>query len=347
MANTSEPAAYVASEANFVLDVDGLAVSFPSEHGGLQVIDDVSFRVKPGRTLSLVGESGSGKSVTSLAIMGLLSYVNATVTARRLLLRDRKGDVIDLLRASAKRLRQLRGYEMAMIFQEPMTSLNPSHTIGRQIAEVLRIHQRLGARERHEAAVDMLTRVGIPDAARRAWAYPHELSGGMRQRVMIAIALACSPSLMIADEPTTALDVTIQAQIIADLRKQQDRLGMAMMFITHDLGVVAEIAHDVAVMYAGQVVEQGSVMEVLKHPRHPYTRGLLASVPRPDRDHEGALHVIPGRVPDIRDMPKGCRFHPRCAYALAGRCDVVMPLLERVEGERFVRCVRWRELALS
>jgi oligopeptide/dipeptide ABC transporter ATP-binding protein len=331
--------------ADFVLEVDDLAVTFRGEAGALSVVDGVSLRVRPGQTLSVVGESGSGKSVTSLAIMGLLT--GARTTAKTLKLRDRDGAVVNLLDLPEKQLRRLRGYEMAMIFQEPMTSLNPSHTVGRQIAEVLHIHKKIGARDANAAAVAMLTRVGIPDAARRADAYPHELSGGMRQRVMIAIALACNPSLMIADEPTTALDVTIQAQIIEELRRLQDELGMAMLFITHDLGVVAEVAHDVAVMYAGQVVEQGSVIEVLKHPRHPYTRGLLNSVPRPDREREGKLRAIPGRVPDMGNMPAGCRFHPRCAYAQAGRCDVAVPPLETVAGEHKVRCVRWRELDIS
>jgi len=228
-----------------------------------------------------------------------------------------------------------------------MTSLNPSHTVGRQIAEVLRIHRGMGAREAHAAAVAMLERVGIADAARQAGAYPHEMSGGMRQRVMIAIALACNPNLMIADEPTTALDVTIQAQIIEELRKLQTELGMAMLFITHDFGLVAEIAQDVTVMYAGQVIEQGSVLEVLRRPRHPYTRGMLDAVPRADRERDGKLRSIPGRVPDVFDMPAGCRFHPRCDYAQAGRCDIALPPLESVDDEHAVRCARWRELDLT
>jgi oligopeptide/dipeptide ABC transporter ATP-binding protein len=341
------PPANAPDGTGFVLEVDNLAVTFHGEEGALTVVDGVSFRVRPGKTLSVVGESGSGKSVTSLAVMGLLKFIGASVTARSLKLRDRNGEIIDLLSVSARRLRRLRGYEMAMIFQEPMTSLNPSHTVGQQIAEVLRIHKGMDKRQGHAAAIEMLERVGIPDAGRRVDAYPHEMSGGMRQRVMIAIALACSPSLMIADEPTTALDVTIQAQILEELKRLQDQFGMAMLFITHDLGVVAEIAHDVAVMYAGQVVEEGSVIEVLKHPRHPYTRGLLDSVPRPDRDREGKLRAIPGRVPDIRDLPKGCRFTPRCPYAEIGRCDVQVPELEVTEGQHRVRCVRWRELDLT
>lgn len=332
---------------DFVLEVDDLAVTFKGEDGPLRVVDGVSLRVRRGKTLSVVGESGSGKSVTSMAIMGLLKFSGASVTANSLKMRDRHGKLIDLLDVSAKQMRQLRGYEMAMIFQEPMTSLNPSHTVGQQIAEVLRIHKSMNKAQSRAGAIEMLERVGIPDAMRRVDAYPHEMSGGMRQRVMIAIALACGPSLMIADEPTTALDVTIQAQILEELKRLQNEVGMAMLFITHDLGVVAEIADDVAVMYAGEVIEEGSVIEVLKHPRHPYTRGLLNSVPRPDRDREGNLHAIPGRVPDIGDLPKGCRFHPRCAFAEVGRCDVASPKLEITKGQHRVRCLLWRELDLT
>ncbi len=348
--NTSTPRTAHAASAqtpagDVVLAVDGLSITFHGDDGDVAVVSDVSFNVRAGRTLSVVGESGSGKSVSSLAIMGLLRFEGADVDARALTLRDRTGTSIDLLAASPREYRRLRGYEMAMIFQEPMTSLNPSHTVGSQIAEVLTIHRKMSGREAREAAIETLTRVGIPDAARRFDSYPHELSGGMRQRVMIAIALACDPTLMIADEPTTALDVTIQAQILAELRRLQGEFGMAMLFITHDLGVVAEIAHDVAVMYAGQVVEEGSVADVLKRPLHPYTRGLLNSVPRPDRDRTGKLVAIRGRVPDIRNLPQGCRFHPRCPHAEPGRCDTVVPPLELLEDGRRVRCVRWRELA--
>jgi oligopeptide/dipeptide ABC transporter ATP-binding protein len=334
-------------ETGFVLDVDGLAVVFPTEDGPLKVVDDVTFRVRSGKTLAIVGESGCGKSVTSLAIMGLLKEASAKIFARRLQLRDRSGGVVDLQSASEKRLQQLRGCDMAMIFQEPMTSLNPSHTVGRQIGEVLQIHRSYSAGQARAAAIAMLARVGIPDAAKRVDAYPHEMSGGMRQRVMIAIALTCNPTLMIADEPTTALDVTIQAQIIDELRRLQDKLGMAMLFITHDFGVVAELAHDVAVMYAGEVVEEGPVGTVMRRPRHPYTRGLLNSVPRPDQDRVGELAAIPGRVPDVRDMPAGCRFHPRCNFFQPGRCDGAVPPLEPVRDFHKVRCVRWQELDLA
>jgi oligopeptide/dipeptide ABC transporter ATP-binding protein len=340
------PAPASGADSDFILDVDGLAVVFPTEDGPLKVVDEVSFRVRPGKTLAVVGESGCGKSVTSLAIMGLLQHAGARILARKLLLRDRNGMTIDLQSAPERRLRQLRGFEMAMIFQEPMTSLNPSHTVGRQIGEVLQIHRDYGTAQARKAAIAMLSRVGIPDAARRVDAYPHEMSGGMRQRVMIAIALACSPSLIIADEPTTALDVTIQAQIIDELKRLQDELGMAMLFITHDFGVVAEVAHDVAVMYAGEIVEEGPVGEVMGRPRHPYTRGLLNSVPRPDRDRTGELAAIPGRVPDIRDMPAGCRFHPRCTFFQPGRCDNAVPPLVAVLGQQKTRCIRWQELDL-
>ncbi len=330
--------------SGFVLEVEDLNVAFDVEDGQLKVVEGVSFRVQRGRTLSVVGESGSGKSVTSLAIMGLLKHSGAKISAGKLVLRDRKGEAIDLLAAPERRVRQLRGYEMAMIFQEPMTSLNPSHSVGDQIVEVLRVHRGIGRQEGRTAGIAMLERVGIPDPARRFDDYPHEMSGGMRQRVMIAMALINSPSLMIADEPTTALDVTIQAQILDELRRLQSQFGMGMLFITHDLGVVAEIAHDVAVMYAGQVVEEGTVSDVLKRPLHPYTQGLLASVPRSDRDREGKLVAIRGRVPDIRDLPPGCRFHPRCPHVIPGRCDVAVPPLEDAGAGRRVRCVRWREL---
>jgi oligopeptide transport system ATP-binding protein len=241
-------------------------------------------------------------------------------------------------------MQRLRGPGIAMVFQEPMTSLNPVFTIGEQIMETIRAHESLSQKAAFSRAVEMLEKVGIPSATTRMTDYPHQLSGGQRQRVMLAIALVCRPRLLIADEPTTALDVTIQAQILNDLKRLQDELGMAMLFVTHDLGVVAEIAHAVVVMYAGQAVEAGPAAEILRAPRHPYTRGLLHAVPRANVDRHRPLPAIPGTVPDPRHIPSGCRFHPRCQHAVAGRCDTETPVAETDPDGRLVRCLRWREL---
>ncbi len=332
--------------ADPLLEVQGLVVEFATEDGVVRAVDGVSLAIEPGRTLALVGESGCGKSVSSFAILRLLPG-SARVLAGSVLLRDAGGPARDLLTLDRKALRRLRGNDVAIIFQEPMSSLNPVQRVGDQIAEAIRMHRPVGRREALEAAARMLERVGIPEPDKRLRSFPHELSGGMRQRVMIAMALICGPSLLIADEPTTALDVTIQAQILDLLRELQASMGMAMLFITHDLGVVAEIAHDVAVMYAGQIVEQGSVVAVLKAPRHPYTRGLLASVPRTDRprSQQRRMAAIPGIVPDLAHLPPGCRFQPRCAMAEPGVCDVGQPPLEVGSDGHAVRCWRWRELA--
>ena len=335
------------AEPTDVLEVNNLVVEFPAGKKNIRVVDGVSIKVRNGKTLAIVGESGSGKSVTSLAVMGLLAGTKATVSADHMQLVSRGNRKTDMLRADQTTLRKLRGNEIAMIFQEPMTSLNPAHTIGRQIGEVLRVHRGASKQDARAAAIAILDRVGIPDAAGRIDSYPHELSGGMRQRVMIAMAIVCDPILLIADEPTTALDVTIQAQILEEMRKLQQEFGMAMMFITHDLGVVAEIAHDVAVMYTGQIVEEGSVDAVLSRPRHPYTLGLLASVPRHDQARQGNLQAIPGRVPDPRSLPPGCRFSPRCPHSQPGRCDVRVPDLEDTGDGQAVRCVRWREIGAA
>jgi len=326
-----------------VLRVDGLSVEFRSRESTLRVVDDVSFVIRRGQTVALVGESGSGKSVTSLALMGLLQKPPASITGG-VRFRDADGVERDLANLSDADMRALRGDRIAMIFQEPMTSLNPVHTVGEQLAEPLLVHRDMSRRERLQAAVNMLSRVGIPEPERRAAQYPHELSGGMRQRVMIGMALMCSPSLLIADEPTTALDVTIQAQILNDLRALQADFAMSMLFITHDLGVVAEIAHSVVVMYAGQMVETGPTADILSRPRHPYTRALLNSIPRANANRQQPLMAIPGTVPDPRSMPSGCRFNPRCTHAVAGLCDVAPVPLETLPDGRSVRCLRWREL---
>ncbi len=326
-----------------ILEVRDLCVEFRTSKARLRVVDGVSFAIEKGKTVALVGESGSGKSVTSLAIMGLLQQPPAAVSGE-IRFRDAAGRQWQFLELSDNEMRAFRGDRVSMIFQEPMTSLNPVHTVGDQISEVLLIHRRMKRAQRREAAIRMLERVGIPEAARRAEAYPHELSGGMRQRVMIGMALACEPSLLIADEPTTALDVTIQAQILNDLKSLQREMGMAMLFVTHDLGVVSEVAHSVVVMYAGQVVESGPTAEILQSPRHPYTRALLASIPRASADREQPLTAIPGTVPDLAHAPAGCRFHPRCSQAVQGRCDVQVPATESPADGRTVRCLRWREL---
>ncbi|MBB3146902.1 peptide/nickel transport system ATP-binding protein [Phyllobacterium trifolii] len=325
-----------------VLEVENLSVYFGRLPGSLPVVREVSFTAVGGQTLAVVGESGSGKSVTGLALLSLLNRGLSKVTGSGNFYPG-SGPPVDLLHLDTRKMRALRGDRVAMIFQEPMTSLNPSLTLGYQVGEALRIHRGASRRQARAEAIEMLERVGIPDAPRRADSYPHEISGGMRQRVMIASAMISRPTLLIADEPTTALDVTIQAQILDELKKLQEEMGMSMIFITHDLGVVAEIAHAVLVMYAGQVVEQGPVRRVLERPRHPYTRALLASVPRLDRP-KTTLAAIAGRIPDPQQPIAGCRFHPRCPYCVRGLCDVREPELDDIDGIQSVRCVRWPEL---
>jgi len=297
-----------------VLDVRNLRVAFRARRSSVTALRDVSFTLHPGRTLALVGESGSGKSVSSLAIMGLLPP-NGAVTGGAIHYRAVDGSVSDLTKASKSEMRARRGAEIAMIFQEPMSSLNPLFTIGDQIGEMLLLHTDLDARQRRQRVLEMLELVEIPAAASRIDNYPHELSGGMRQRVMIALAMVCKPALLIADEPTTALDVTIQAQILDLMRRLQKELGMSILFITHDMGVVAEMADDVAVMYAGAIVEQAGASELFARPSHPYTRGLLHSIPMPGRPEGERLVPIPGTVPPLHAMPEGCAFAPRCGLA--------------------------------
>ncbi len=296
-----------------VLDVRGLRVTFRlGRLSSVTALRDVAFTLQPGRTLALVGESGSGKSVSSLAIMGLLPK-NGSVSGGAIHYRDSNGHVTDVTAASEDQMRALRGAEIAMIFQEPMSSLNPLFTIGDQIGEMLLLHRDLDAVARRKRVLEMLERVEIPAAASRIDNYPHELSGGMRQRVMIALALVCNPTLLIADEPTTALDVTIQAQILDLMRRLQAELGMSILFITHDMGVVAEMADDVAVMYTGAIVEQAGARELFANPSHPYTQGLLRSIPMPGRGEAERLVPIPGTVPALHAMPPGCAFATRCS----------------------------------
>lgn len=293
-----------------ILEVRGLRTEFRGSRAPVVAVDDVSFDVEAGEFVALVGESGCGKSATAQSIMGLIPPAAGRVTAGQILFEGR-----DLLTLSARELRHIRGKRMAMVFQDPMTSLNPVLTIGRQLTELLETHLRLGRRAARRRAIELLEMVRIPAAESRLASYPHELSGGMRQRVMIAMGLACKPQLLLADEITTALDVTIQAQILELLRDLVAETGTAVLFITHDLGVVAEMAQRVNVMYAGQIVERARVRDLFHDPRMPYTWGLLDSVPRVDLARGGRLRPIEGRPPELSQVPRGCRFAPRCAYA--------------------------------
>ena len=293
-----------------LLEIKDLKVGFSTLRGPMQAINGIDLHVTAGESLGIVGESGCGKSLTSLAVMGLLPDT-AKVTAERLSFNDR-----NLLKASAGERRRLRGSDMAMIFQDPMSALNPSFTVGFQMDQLLKLHERLTRHERRRRSIELLNKVGIPDPESQLHVYPHQLSGGMCQRVMIAMAISSNPRLLIADEPTTALDVTIQAQILALLREIQSEENMALILITHDLGVVAQMADRVGVMYAGEIVEQGTATQVIHHPRHPYTEGLLACLPETHGDQfMEALPTIPGLVPDLVHRPSGCQLHPRCSYA--------------------------------
>ncbi|WP_213421117.1 ABC transporter ATP-binding protein [Bhargavaea massiliensis] len=313
-----------------ILDVRGLRTSFFTDEGEVKAVDGVSFSVPKGKTLGIVGESGSGKSITSLSILRLLAENGKVVDGE---IRYKGENILDF---SEKKMRSLRGNQISMIFQEPMTSLNPVFTVGQQISESLTTHQGMNKKQAMAKSVDLLKLVGIPSPEKRVTQYPYELSGGMRQRVMIAMALACNPEVLVADEPTTALDVTIQAQILGLIRDLQNRLGMSVILITHDLGVVAETCDYVAVMYAGQVVEYSDVRTLFRKPRHPYTVGLLKSLPRPDADQE-KLVPIHGMVPSPFNMPKGCRFAPRCPAA-TDLCREKLPeLFDDGEGNQ-VRC---------
>jgi peptide/nickel transport system ATP-binding protein len=302
-----------------LLEVNDLRTSFRTDDGVVKAVDGVSFTVEKGQTLGIVGESGCGKSVTCLTIMGLNNRRN-TITSGEALWKGR-----DLLTMGSRDLRKVRGAEIAMIFQDPMTSLNPVHTIGRQLIEAIMLHKDVTKKQAQARALELLRAVGIPRAERRFDDYPHQFSGGMRQRVMIAMALVNDPDLLIADEPTTALDVTTQAQILALMNRLQQEFGSAIIMITHDLGVVAETAHDVVVMYAAKIVERGPVDAIFSRPQHPYTWGLLGSLPRLDTDVE-RLVQIPGQPPSLLNPPAGCRFHPRCAYAMEV-CRAKMPVL--------------------
>jgi oligopeptide transport system ATP-binding protein len=332
--------------AEHLLEVRDLTIAFAGEEGVITAVEGVSFHVDRGETLVVVGESGSGKSVTSLAITRLIESPPGRLVSGAILWRGRDGVERDLASLDPAALRRIRGNDIAMIFQEPMTSLNPVYTIGEQIIEAIRLHQGKSGRAALARAVEMLELLGIPEPKRRLGAYPHQLSGGMRQRAMIAMALSCHPALLIADEPTTALDVTIQAQILELIKQLQAELGMAVIFITHNLGVAAEIADRILVMYAGRIVEEGPVRAIFRAPRMPYTIGLLDSVPRLGAGHDGrrGLTGIPGNVPRPAHLPPGCSFHPRCFLFEKGRCDRDMPALEACAPDHRVRCLRWREV---
>ncbi|MGL4444114.1 MAG: ABC transporter ATP-binding protein [Alsobacter sp.] len=330
-----------------IIRIEGLETRFETDDGPVRSVDGVDLHLTRGETLAIVGESGSGKSVTCLTLMGLIQSPGR-IAAGRMLFRSRNGTVLDLATLDDAAMRSIRGNEIAMIFQEPMTSLNPLYTVGDQIAEAVEEHAGASRAAAWEIAVESLRRVGIADPDKRVHDYPHQMSGGMRQRVMIAMALACKPTVLIADEPTTALDVTIQAQILDLLRqlKTAEGGGMSIVFITHNMGVVAEMADRTAVMYAGRVVETGSVRDIFRNPRHPYTRGLLGSIARTSRRADGVrepLPAIPGNVPNPLDLPPGCAFAPRCAYA-APACATAPPPLEEITPGHATRCYRWREL---
>jgi peptide/nickel transport system ATP-binding protein len=328
------------SSRRYIVQVEDLKTYFYTLDGVVRAVDGVSLEIKPGETLGLVGESGSGKSVTAFSILRLLPPKTSRIVHGKILFDRGDGQApIDLttLDPGGDLIRSIRGNEIAMIFQEPLTSLSPVHTIGSQIAEAVELHQEGGKEEAQEKAIHMLEQVGIPMPGQRFTEYPHQFSGGMRQRAMIAMALSCNPSLLIADEPTTALDVTIQAQILDLMKSLQDRFGMAILMITHNLGVIAEMADRVDVMYMGKVVESGDVRTVFHYPLHPYTVGLIRSIPQLGQRHKERLTPIPGSVPDPFSVPEGCSFYPRCPVPKKPACQEEVPLGEVEPGHK-VRC---------
>ena len=323
--------------AEKILEVKNLCTTFRTERGTMRAVDGVSFHINKGEILGVVGESGCGKSVTSQSILRLYDEKRTASYEGDILLEGKS-----VLSLKEKEMQAIRGYDIAMIFQDALSSLNPVFTIGDQIMETLRIHQNMDKEKAREETIEMLRLVGIPAPDKRVDQYPHELSGGMRQRAMIAIALACHPKVLIADEPTTALDVTIQAQIMELIKKLNEELDMGVMLITHDLAVVAETCSRVVVMYLGQIVEEGDVMDLFDNPLHPYTNGLMRSIPKLDGERQDRLYMIKGMVPLLSQIPKGCRFAPRCPYA-TDKCRKEMPELKTIEGNQKVRCSRVQE----
>jgi len=316
-----------------LLRVEHLTTQFRVDKNKIiKAVDNVSFSIDEGETLAIVGESGSGKSVTALSIMRLVPSPPGSIAGGEVFFKKQ-----DLLKLSQKKMRAVRGNRISMIFQEPMTSLNPVFTVGSQIVEAIRLHMKLGEREARQRAIELLRSVEIPDPEKRLKTYPHQLSGGMRQRVMICMALSCNPKLLIADEPTTALDVTIQAQILDLIRKIRDEEKTAVLFITHDLGVVADIAHRAIVMYAGNIMEMGRVRDMFRNPLHPYTKGLLSAIPKLSTPRRETLFTIPGIVPDLSDLPEGCVFSTRCADCMEA-CRKSRPALKRMPDGRLARC---------
>lgn len=319
-----------------ILQIKNLKTSFPTREGKIYAADSVSLNVRKGQMTALVGESGSGKSVTAMSVLRLI-LAPGKIESGEILFRDEDGTTKDILKLQESEVRKIRGNKIAMIFQEPMTSLNPVFTVGDQIIEAIILHQNLNKKDARDKAIEMLKRVGIPNPERRVDNYPHEMSGGMRQRVMIAMGLSCHPDLLIADEPTTALDVTIQAQILELINDLMQETGMSVLLITHDLGIVAAYAQHVAVMYAGQVIEEASTLDLFRSPRHPYTKGLLASIPSLKKQHQKYLHAIPGTVPNLALLPEGCRFAERCDHLQADcRTGTINMALEQ---ERKFRCL--------
>jgi oligopeptide transport system ATP-binding protein len=329
----------MAIDGQSLLEAKDLRISFSTYAGEVQAVRGVSFDLRRGETLAIVGESGSGKSVTAKSIMRLLPEANTMIKGGEIILGGE-----DILKLPEKRMQNIRGPKVAMVFQDPMTSLDPTMRVGRQITESLKVHLGLSTHRARERAVELLTLVGIPSPEQRIKQYPHQFSGGMRQRVVIAIALACDPQVLIADEPTTALDVTIQAQILELLRELQERLGMSIILITHDLGVVASTAHRIAVMYGGKIIETGTVREIFYNPQMPYTWGLLASIPSPTADRSEDLIPIPGTPPDATDLPKGCPFSARCPYAMR-ICEEEMPGYTTFSDEHRAACWLHHQMA--
>jgi len=335
---------------NLLLEIKDLRVSFPLDEGTVRAVEGVDLAIRPGEVLGVVGESGCGKSVTAHSILRIIA-APGRIDSGQILFHPtgqsgaHDNGVIDLaqLHPTGSEIRNIRGKDIAMIFQEPMSSFSPVHTIGSQIDEAILLHQKVSSEKARELTIELLRLVGIPSAEQRADNFPHQFSGGMRQRAMIAMALSCNPALLIADEPTTALDVTIQAQILELMRGLQKRLGMAVMFITHNLGVIAQIADTVAIMYLGQVVEHGPVRDILRNPKHPYTVDLLRAVPRLGKTAGQRLFAIEGSIPSPFQRPSGCPFHPRCNRAVEGRCEVYQPALTHLDDEHSVRCLLYEE----